>query len=115
MFWGQGGRLDEERRVLREAFEVQDSSPLHDPLVRNDFEHIDERIESWFDEGTEPILMSRNIGPLEGFFSPIKQGDQLHHFDPSTGLVTFRQNSISIPDLVNEAVRLQGILGPMLA
>jgi hypothetical protein len=115
MFWGQGGKFTEQRGALREAFQVEDSSPLHDPIVRNDFEHVDERIESWLDEGTHPVLMSRNIGPIDGFVMGIKQDDNLHHYDPTTGLVTFRQNSISIPALVNEAVRIQGILGPLMA
>ena len=111
MFWGSSGKLETQRRPLREAFQVDDTSPLRDPDLRNDFEHFDERLESWFDESTRKIMLARNIGDMELTISGIDE-KRFHFFNFATGIVTFWEHSVSVPDLVTEALRIQRILGP---
>src|SRR5450631_2177877 len=42
--WGQGGKLAIERKPLRDSIGVDDTSPLREVTMRNNFEHFDERI-----------------------------------------------------------------------
>jgi hypothetical protein len=48
--WGQRGKATEIRRPLRESIGVADTSALRTTTMRNNFEHIDERITEWWNE-----------------------------------------------------------------
>src|SRR5262245_25725802 len=43
--WGSGGKKSAERKVLRDSIGIDDCSPLKAVIMRNHFEHFDERIE----------------------------------------------------------------------
>ena len=45
--WGKGGRLKEERASLRESIQVDNASPLRLVVMRNHFEHYDEKLDEW--------------------------------------------------------------------
>ena len=44
-FWGQRGQLADLRKPLRDSVGVADDSPLRQVTMRNNFEHIDERLD----------------------------------------------------------------------
>ncbi len=112
LLWGSRGKREKQRAELRASIGITDSSPLRDVDLRNDFEHFDERLETWFAEPPGPVLMMRNIGP-PNMVSP-QPDKRFHHFDPATGEVTFWAHTSLIPPIVDETRiifdRLQSII-----
>jgi hypothetical protein len=107
MFWGSSGRREAERANLRDFLKVTDDSPIRDPTLRNDFEHFDERLESWYAASQTRAFIGRNIGSgnpvvIQG----VEPDPVFQHFDPSTGTVTFWDHSVSVPEIANEAKRI---------
>ena len=94
-----------QRAPLRKRLTVGPKSPLKRRDLRNQFEHVDVRIVNQF---TGPnaitIYVGRNIGPppmVSGTKTP-----RFHHYDDSTGLLTFWKDSVSIPAIVQEVQRI---------
>ena len=54
-----------ERQSLRDSLSVDDSSPLRRVKIRNDHEHLDERIERWWDTSPNPNFVGLVVGPRE--------------------------------------------------
>jgi hypothetical protein len=48
--WGSKGKRAVERVPLRASLQIEDTSPLRDVVMRNHFEHYDERLDTWWDE-----------------------------------------------------------------
>ena len=61
--WGQEGRRANDRAVLREFLSVPDDSPLRDVAFRNNFEHYDERLDTWWATGSRNYLDNGVIPP----------------------------------------------------
>ncbi len=112
LLWGSGrnpteqAQRERERRPLRDALEVTDDSPLRPRKVRNAFEHWDERIEDWFTPGDVDVYASRNVGPPDAIMIGGKPPRHFGSYDPSTGLLTFWEESVSVPDLIEEMGRI---------
>lgn len=108
LLWGSGGRAATEREPLRSRLRVDDTSPLRDPDLRNDFEHCDERLKKQLeDPDWVTIYVGRNIG--QGHAIPGVGGSrEFQHFDPTTGRVSFWEHACLVPDLVAEAGRVMG-------
>ncbi len=114
LLWGTG-RTDkeveqraEERRPLRESVQVDDSSPLKSRRIRNSFEHFDERLMAWFGErGEKNPYLGRNISEPGGIVVGAEPTpDHFGHFDPSTCVLTFWEESVELNPLVAEAERI---------
>lgn len=105
MLWSQNGKRTDERRVLRESLGVADDSPLKSRAMRNHLEHLDERIDAWWDTSTSHNYVDRMIGPPEsiGGFS---DGDQFRVYDPTRHQMVFLGTRYDIIPLVDEAKRL---------
>jgi hypothetical protein len=106
--WGSGGKRVAERADLRESLAVADTSVLKSsPILRNHFEHFDERIEEWEQKSTRHWFVDRNVGNMKNLISP--QPDEVEvfrHYDPTTGELTFWGDSVVVRDLVAEAARI---------
>ncbi len=61
--WGQKGRLSVQRAPLRQSLEVDDTSPLKDVDMRNNFEHYDERLDRWWSDSPRHNIADRFVGP----------------------------------------------------
>jgi hypothetical protein len=46
--WGSGGTREDGRRLVRESTGLDDDSPLKNVAMRNNFEHLDERLDAWW-------------------------------------------------------------------
>jgi hypothetical protein len=78
---------------LRLQLGVADDSPLHSRALRNHFEHVDERIETWTGGSFD-----LNIGSEKGFEKSFR------HFDLATGLVLFAGERFELRPVM-EAIR----------
>jgi len=107
--WGQSGKLRVEREPLRRSLEVPDDSPLEATDLRNDLEHIDERLDRWYARSTSHNYIDANIGPA-GSIVGIARANIFRHYDPATGVVTFWGRDYSIPAIVEALNTLRPIV-----
>jgi hypothetical protein len=111
--WGTG-RSEEERQQrlatrqpLRESLSITDESPLRRVKIRNDYEHLDERIEEWWDTSPNRNWVGDFVGPRGSIVGPgFGDKDILRWLDPTTGDVIFWGNELNIPTVVAEVQRL---------
>jgi hypothetical protein len=111
--WGTGRTKQEaERRYydrlpLRQSLQVTDASPLRRVKIRNDYEHLDERIEEWWAATPERNFVEL-IGPRDAIHTDDSLGDKdiLRWFDPTTGDIIFWGNELSVPVTLNEVRRI---------
>jgi hypothetical protein len=113
MLWGSfsPGRIRaraERRAPLRAALGVSDESPLYDMNLRNDFEHFDERLDTWKDAPRGGnIYIGRNIGSGNAIFVAGQPAEpHFHHFDPATARVSFWQHEVDINAIIQEVQSL---------
>ena len=99
--WGQKGRNHEQRKLLRESIGILDSSSLKEVSMRNNFEHIDERLDRWWSESKDHNYTDMNIGPKD-MISGVDQFDMFRHYDPKTTDLTFWGESFNINSIVSE-------------
>lgn len=108
--WGQRGRKLEERRPLRESIGVGDDSPLRQVAMRNNFEHLDERLDRWWAESVHHNHADMNIGPKDRSIVGLDRIDMFRLFDPQTTDLTFWGEEFNIQEIVNEVSRILPVL-----
>jgi hypothetical protein len=114
--WGTGRTESERnercarREPLRDSLSVTDSSPFRQLNLRNDYEHLDERIEEWWDRSPNHIFVDFLVGPRGTIGGDaLHENDTLRWLDPTTGDVIFWGNELNIPAVVAEAQRILSI------
>lgn len=107
LLWGKKSQAA-SRKDLRDSLGVSDDSPLKDRRLRDYFEHFDEKLEAWYAESEHRNFVGRNIGPAN-MIQGLNEAERFHHFDPTTGLVTFTDKSVSLPTLIAEIERIKPI------
>ncbi|MDO9444024.1 MAG: hypothetical protein Q7K37_01815 [Dehalococcoidia bacterium] len=81
---------DHEHQELRDHLGVTDSSPFHTWLVRDHFEHIESRIEQWWDKRNDTSSAPLSFGT----------------FSAGTWDVSFWNDRVNLKDLFDEARRI---------
>jgi len=118
-FWGQGGKLAKERTDLRVSLNVSDASAIKTTLMRNHFDHFDERLDAWWADAPRrrsadlnlviefDLLAQTNLTPVEVF----------RNFDLRTRELIFWGQRYSLPvmhaelERIREPAGLQGLFG----
>lgn len=103
--WGQRGKLAFERKPLRDSIGIDDDSPLRQVTMRNNFEHIDERIDTWWKQSTHHNHADLNLGP-RNMISGIQDIDRFRHFDPTTTDLFFWGQEFNLQVLINEVQKI---------
>jgi hypothetical protein len=112
-FWGQAAERANERAALRAKFQIDDTSPLKNVAMRNNFEHFDERIDRWWamsktrgymDMATGPTITTHAQDPLDVFRT----------LDTNTLELTFWGQPFSLTEIADEAQRLLTVLNASL-
>ena len=101
--WGQGGRLTEERRPLRDSIGVPDNSPLRQVTMRNNFEHLDERMDRWWRKSKHHNHVDKIIGPKATTIVGADPRDIFRFFDPQTTELIFWGQEIQHPGDCNRS------------
>ena len=109
LLWGSKGEKGEQRRRLRDCIAVSDQSPLRNVTMRNNFEHMDERIDRWWAESEMHNHADRIIGGRQtiGGFHP---RDTFRWLDPECGDVIFWGESFNLRSIISEVTRLLPLL-----
>ena len=103
--WGQGGRLANDRKVLRDSIGVLDASPLKVVTMRNNFEHFDERLDHWWATSARHNCVDFNIVP-QNAIAGVDEIDMFRNLDPATGELTFWGQLFNIKELIDEVRRI---------
>lgn len=104
--WGQGRSQTEERKPLRESIDVSNDSPLRRILIRNDFEHFDERLTRWWEESASHNCIDLNIGPVRTATKGFSEIDTFRNFNPASGEVMFWGTDFNINSIISEVIRI---------
>lgn len=102
VLWGAGGKLSAERQPVRDNLGVDDTSPLKNVNMRNNFEHFDERIDRWWKESKRHNAVDNNLGRVEG----VDDIDRFRNYDPTTSDLSFWGQDFNIKGLVGAAKAL---------
>jgi hypothetical protein len=96
LFWGSQGKKAHERGRLRQTLGVSDPSCLEPTSLRNAFEHLDEKLKLW-------LYQQGASATIEDY------GREFGEYVPQTGTVEFRDRSVSLRAIVEEANRIRPI------
>jgi hypothetical protein len=107
---GNSGERRAERASLRALLGIDDHSVLHQASVKASMGHIDERIFEALEDGRLSGFIDYNILDVSLLkFSGHPANPQpafLLNFNPETGIVTFYEDQISIPEVLAEIRRI---------
>ena len=103
--WGSGGRLTKERLAVRRSIHVTSRSPLKDVAMRNNFEHLDERLDLWWRTSPSRNHLDLSVFPKNAVRG-IDERDMFRVLDPETMDVVFWGQRFSLQKIVGEAQRL---------
>ena len=104
-FWGSGGRQADDRYDLRDSIGIPEDSPLREVRMRNNFEHLDERLDQWWKESNRHNHVDLSIGP-RSMISGIDDIDMFRAFDPRTADLAFWGQSFNIQAIMQEVQRI---------
>lgn len=105
ILWPTRSKYEARGRLLRRLFHVGKRSPFADRVVRNAFEHFDERVEDWLASG-QTIVVDSNIGTRSSFVGQ-KTLPHLRHLDPDSMVASFLDDAVRIDPLVRAARSLR--------
>ena len=104
--WGQNGKFTDERKMLRDSIGVSDTSPLRKILIRNAFEHFDERLDKWWRQSKNHDYIDLSIGRIRTYISGFSDIDMFRLFNPQTGDVTFWGTDFNLNTVIDEVRRI---------
>lgn len=105
LLWESNKKQNQSRKDLRKHLKVKESSVLYSKTLRNDFEHYDERIETWYAESKDGNYVDSGIGPT-GFMPGFDSSDILRIYDTTIGAVTFKGKVYKLQPIVDELADL---------
>jgi hypothetical protein len=103
--WGQGGKLANDRKAIRDSIGIGDDSPLKDVTMRNNFEHFDERLDQWWKQSANHNNADLMIGS-KAMIAGLDETDKFRHFDPGTTDIVFWGQEFNLQRLVDEAQKI---------
>lgn len=105
LLWGQGGKRTAQRAALRQSIGVVDDSPLRLTRMRNHFEHVDERLDLWWQDSLRHNHLDRLIGPnsaAEG----LEDVERFRSYDPESGSLWFWGDELNLTEIEAEVERV---------
>lgn len=111
LLWGQSGtktykKMKVERQALRDVLGVSEQSLLRNVTVRNNFEHIDERIDQWWDESKTRKIIDNYVRPRFHAISGVDPIDIFRFYDPGTKKIVFWGEEFDVAAATKEIERL---------
>lgn len=100
LLWNSKESIKGRTRALRDALGVPEDSLLKSRNMRNNFEHFDERLETWALKHGR-VFVSNNIGPIGLFDIPgVSRDSYLRNLDPATLQLTFQGQTYDLPSIM---------------
>lgn len=109
LLWGSNKEQNLSRKDLRESLKIKEDSVLFSKTLRNDFEHYDERIETWYKDSKNHVYVDSNIG-YTGAIMGIDTSLFLRNYDTTKAAVTFKGKIYELQPIVTEMTNLNKTL-----
>lgn len=102
VIWGsKQSKHMEERSYVKSKLSIDDNFYIANREMRNNFEHLDERLIIWSEKNPQKIFFDRAVGPINGI-SNISPDIYLRHFDPETMDLYFHGSSYNLKKVAEE-------------
>lgn len=108
LLWGSKKKISQSRLPLRESLNIKENSLIKSRELRNDFEHFDERVESWSLESQRKNFMDSCIGPIN-MFNGIDPEDIFRHFDTHKMEITFKGKTYELQPILDELIEVHSV------
>lgn len=114
--WGQSGKYEKERELLRESIGIADDSALRQTDMRNNWDHFDDRLDRWWRESSKHNVVDFNVITSKQFDIIVDNPlDYFRVFNWWTGEVYFWGDSFNLVDLLNEVVAIVPKLSELIS
>lgn len=112
--WGtndprHGEKIKKEREPLRDSLQVTDKSPLRQVVMRNHYDHFDERIDKWFGTSQKHDFVDFTLGNPT-LYDNYSDTDIFRSYDPQTKTLYFWGQEFPLQEIVDEVNRMLPIL-----
>ena len=112
-FWGSRGKKTLQRTRLRDFFGVTDCLlPLKYMNMRNNFEHLDERIDDWHRDSKTRRFIDMNFGDVAKVFPGVDEIDFFRNYDPVTLDIRFAGLTVNFNAIAAEVERVRRVVEP---
>ncbi|MCB0324024.1 MAG: hypothetical protein KDD69_10635 [Bdellovibrionales bacterium] len=102
--WPSKPQAEMRGKLLREYLSVPVDSPLKDRSIRNDFEHFDERLDTFVTQERANIF-DGGVGPRAAF--PCSESELFRHFDPETWQCIYQGRSYPLRPVIRAVITLR--------
>ncbi|CAN5798755.1 hypothetical protein BH23CHL8_BH23CHL8_30020 [soil metagenome] len=113
LLWGSHPDVEARRAPLRAELSMAEGSPLRDRVVRNSLEHVDERIDDWWEgakgSGSRSILnyIDAPYLVIRATLPDLQREELFRHFDRETGTLRFWDAELALRPVAVEIDRLR--------
>jgi hypothetical protein len=74
--------------------------------MRNNFDHFDDRLDSWWYASARHNYVDLSIGDVVSAISGVPEEEMFRSYDPATGDVVFWGKRYNLPGIVDELKRI---------
>jgi hypothetical protein len=106
VLWGGDPAVASARTPLRLALRVSDASPLHTRTMRNNFDHFDARVDTWWGKSSSHNFVDMNFGDMATMIQGVPQDEMFRNMDLQTGDVVFWGQRYNLPSISAEIQRI---------
>jgi len=109
ILWGSEPAVAPARAPLREALKVSDASPLRSRRMRNNFDHFDARVDTWWGKSPTHNFVDMNFGDMATMIEGVPEDDMFRNMDLYTGDVVFWGQRYNLPSMNTEIRRIMPV------
>jgi len=107
ILWPKKNKYKDRGIELRKLLSVDDNSILKPKLMRNAFEHYDEKIEDWIKTIDTSIYVDSNVGNIDEIkLSNMNKNKYMRNFDTKRMDLTFRDMKYDISKVFDAVAKL---------
>ncbi|MDO8251385.1 MAG: hypothetical protein Q7T78_16930 [Rhodoferax sp.] len=107
IFWPPRGkdkhssqRSQRRGEALRKAIDLPSAHAVQNRVLRDHFEHFDERLDDWAERSKNRNIVHHLLGPRNAIGgNAISDEDIIHHYDPATKIYAFRGEKFDLQSL----------------
>jgi hypothetical protein len=107
LLWGSKEKISVQRRPLRDSLDIKENSLLRSRALRNDFEHYDERVETWASVPDRKFFIDSNSATIKVIGLEINQDDYFRNFDTNRMAITFQGKAYELQPIIDELIEVQ--------
>ena len=109
ILWGNDPAVAPACAPLRNALKVSEASPLRSRRMRNNFDHFDARVDTWWGKSSTHDFVDMNFGDLATMIEGVAEYEIFRKMDLQTGDVVFWGQRYNLPSINTEIRRIMPV------